>query len=174
MDSTRLLREPQFAKLCKALRMAARLELAYAKHHWQPIHAPKCRRNRARVWHANSQNARPTGTAALIRAYDTYQSQIYGKGAAQQDYEFLSEFTHPNGTALHTYYQWKNDGHLLSFELPSAISPASFINRCLVDMLRFINDLLKICEEETVRPRIVTALKAMIAAAERAGIARKE
>lgn len=116
----------------------------------------------------------PLALPALIKAYDTYQSQTYGKGDAQQDYEFLSEFTHPNGTALHTYYQWKNDGRLLSFELPPTISPASFINRCLLDMLQFINDLLTICEEETVRPRIVSALKAMIAASERAGIARTE
>jgi hypothetical protein len=116
----------------------------------------------------------PLALPALISAYDKYQLQIYGKADAQQDYEFMSEFTHPNGVALHTYYEWKNDGRILSFDPPPVISPASFINRCLVDVLQFIHDLLTICKEETVRPALVSSLRAMITASKQAGIARKE
>jgi hypothetical protein len=112
----------------------------------------------------------PLHLASLMNAYGKYQSQTYGNADAQQDYEFLSEFTHPNGTALQTYYQWKNGGRVLSFEMPPPISPVSFINRCLVDVLQFICDLLTICHEETVRPVIVIALNSMLAAYERAGI----
>jgi hypothetical protein len=52
----------------------------------------------------------PLSLAALINAYGEYQLQAHGKADAQQDYEFLSEFTHPNGVALYEYYEWKMRG----------------------------------------------------------------
>jgi hypothetical protein len=116
----------------------------------------------------------PPSVPALMSAYEKYQLQTYGAADAQQDYEFLSEFAHPNGAALHTYYEWKHEGRVLSFDQPPVISPASFINRCLVDILQFIYDLLSLCNEDTVRPALVDSLKAMIAASKRAGITRKE
>jgi hypothetical protein len=112
----------------------------------------------------------PLSLAALINAYAEYQLQTHGKADAQQDYEFLSEFTHPNGVALHEYYEWKNEGRIVSFDPPAPLSPASFINRCLADVLQFIHALLTTCKEETVRSAMTSALQAMIAAANRAGI----
>jgi hypothetical protein len=109
----------------------------------------------------------PLALPALIKAYDTYQSQTYGKGDAQHDYEFLSEFTHPNGTALHMYYQWKNDGRLLSFELP----PDNFSREFYQPQPRRYASIHPRSTDDLQRrngpTRIVSSLKAMIAASER-------
>jgi hypothetical protein len=105
----------------------------------------------------------------MIEAYNRYQAQTRGSAEAQQNYEFLSEFTHANGSALLSYYVWKQNGRVLSFTAPALQSPASFINVCLVDILQFIDDLLAIAGEGTVRSVISAVLRQMILAAKRAG-----
>jgi hypothetical protein len=72
------------------------------------------------------------------------------------------------------HYEWKNNGRILSFDVPSVTSPASFINMCLLDVLRFIHDLRTVAKEQSVRPAVIDALKAMIVAAKRAGIVFNE
>jgi hypothetical protein len=115
----------------------------------------------------------PLPLSSFINAYDKYQLQIHGKSDARQDYQFLSEFAHPNGAALQTYYQWNGDGTAIVFVQPPVLSPASFINRCLVDVLQFISDLLAISKEEAVRLAVLDSLKAMISAETRQQVREK-
>lgn len=65
----------------------------------------------------------PPALAAMIEAYNRYQAQTRGSSDAQQNYEFLSEFTHPNGSALLSYYEWKQNGRVLSFAAPPIRPP---------------------------------------------------
>jgi len=115
----------------------------------------------------------PLALPALIKAYDTYQLQTYGEG-------MRSRIT--NSSANLRTRMAPRSIPTISGKTTAAYSasshhrnlPREFINRCLVDMLQFIHDVLALSKEETVRPAIIGALKAMIAASERAGIVRKD
>jgi len=99
----------------------------------------------------------PLGVANVIAAYEECQRQRFGAGDAKDSYGLLSEYSHPNSLCMQQYHQY--DGRVVQFVTPSTGSPLPAVNWCLIDVMTFLNDLLGISLEQSVRPQVVSVLK---------------
>jgi hypothetical protein len=99
----------------------------------------------------------PLGIPNIITAYENYQSQTRGAKDIKDAYGLLSEHSHPNSACLQLYHRYEADG--LRFGDPEPLTPLPFANWCLIDWLVFLDNLLKLANETTVRPDIVALLR---------------
>lgn len=100
----------------------------------------------------------PLKIANLISAYEEYRSQQFGTEDAKDDYSLLSEHSHPNSACLQQYHEYSPDGRDLHFGDPAPVSSLPFVNRCLIDLLLFIDELLRLSNDTSVRPRVHSLL----------------
>lgn len=101
----------------------------------------------------------PLSVANIVAAYEEYERQQLGKGDAKENYGLLSEYSHPNSACIQQYHEL--DGPDVRFVTPSSGSPLPIVNWCLIDVMMFLDALLQISEERTVRPQVVSVLKAI-------------
>jgi hypothetical protein len=99
----------------------------------------------------------PLNIANVVAAYDEYQRQQFGKGNAKDDYGLLSEYSHPNSACIQQYHE--HSGRNMRFIDPSTGSPLPLVNWCLIDLLMFFDELLRISQEQVVRSQVVSVLK---------------
>jgi hypothetical protein len=95
----------------------------------------------------------PLEIANIVGAYEQYLFQKHGVKSAKENYGFLSEFSHPNAACLQQYH--KHGANPREVEIADAeppVSPLPFVNWCLLDLLRFLEALLDVGKETTVRP----------------------
>jgi hypothetical protein len=86
-------------------------------------------------------------------SYDAYLKRVYGT-ERKDDYGLLSEFSHPNAACLQQYHDNDTKGGDVRFVEPITGSPLPHANWCLVDLITFLVDLLRLCGEQTVRLRL--------------------
>lgn len=98
----------------------------------------------------------PLNIANIIAAYDEYLNQRFGKGNAKENYGLLSEYSHPNSACIFQYHDYSRP--TVRFVTPSTGSPLPFVNWCLIDLMLFIDELLKVSGEQTVRPEVASIL----------------
>ncbi|MGA2902765.1 MAG: hypothetical protein ABSD98_02970 [Candidatus Korobacteraceae bacterium] len=85
-----------------------------------------------------------------LKSYEAYLKQKYGT-EGKDDYGLLSEYSHPNGACLLQYHDTGAGGEV-SFVEPTSGSPLPDVNWCLVDLVKFLIELLRLSGEQTVRP----------------------
>jgi len=99
----------------------------------------------------------PLSIANVVAAYDEYRRQQFGKGDAKEDSGLLSEYSHPNSACTDQYHEYS--GREVRFITPSTGSPLPCVNRCLIELMMFLDELLRIGREKVVRPQVVCVLK---------------
>jgi hypothetical protein len=101
----------------------------------------------------------PLEVPNIVGAYEQYLSQRQGVKTAKDNYGFLSELSHPNAACLQQYH--KVGGNPRDVEIADAeppISPLPFVNWCLLDLLHFLDALLDLSKETTIRPSVSSIL----------------
>jgi hypothetical protein len=99
----------------------------------------------------------PVRVGIAVAEYEEYQSQILGLQDAKEDYGLLSELSHPNAACLQQYQTYFQDGNVAIeyVEAPAgASSPLPFVNRSLLDLALFLDQLLGLADETAVRSHI--------------------
>jgi hypothetical protein len=99
----------------------------------------------------------PLGVASVVAAYEEYERQEFGKGDAKDSYGFLSEYSHPNSACIQQYHEC--NGPDVRFITPSSGSPLPCVSWCLIDLMMFLDELLRLSGEQTVRPQVVSVSK---------------
>jgi len=88
-----------------------------------------------------------------LMSYEAYLKQVYGTDA-KDDYGLLSEYSHPNAVCLQQYH----DGDVLEgdfrFTVPTAGSPLPHANWCLVDLIKFLLNLLRLSGDQGIRSQL--------------------
>jgi hypothetical protein len=105
----------------------------------------------------------PLRIANVVAAYDEYQRQQLGSGSAKDNYGLLSEYSHPNSVCMQQYHEYV--GREVRFITPATGSPLPLVNWCLIDLMMFLEELLRIGRETILRPVVVSILKEMAALA---------
>jgi len=101
---------------------------------------------------------RPIRIGDAVTAYDEYLKQNHRKPDAQDSYGFLSEHAHPNSACLQLYHTYS--GNVVHFgDANPTPSPLPLANACLIDLLMFVRDLLRISRETKIQPDVVALLK---------------
>jgi len=95
------------------------------------------------------------------KSYEAYLKKVYGT-EEKDDYGLLSEYSHPNAACLLQYHDTDAGGDVRFVE-PASGSPLPDVNWCLVDLVRFLIDLLRLSGEQAVRPGL-EALAARLSA----------
>jgi hypothetical protein len=98
----------------------------------------------------------PLHVANIVAAYDEWERQQFGKGEAKENYGLLSEYSHPNSACIQQYHE--HVGPEVRFITPSTGSPLPIVNWCLIDLLMFIAELLRVGQEQIVQPQVVSVL----------------
>ncbi len=88
--------------------------------------------------------------------YDEYRRQRHGQTDAKDTYGLLSEHSHPNSACFLPYYQ--HIGREVRFVAPAANTSLLGEERCLIDLMMFLNVLLELGREKVVRAQIVAIL----------------
>ena len=101
----------------------------------------------------------PLRIGKAISDYEEYQSQRHGTKEAKDNYGLLSEHSHPNSACLQLYHKYSPNGIDLQFVDPYPVSFLPIVNWCLIDLLMFIEDLLELSHDITVRAGVVSLLK---------------
>jgi hypothetical protein len=101
---------------------------------------------------------KPLHISALMAEYEQYDASTTGRREVKDDYGLLSEHSHPNAACLTFYHQYEPNG-IVRFAPPQPTSPLPIVNWCLIDLLRFIEELLAAANESTVRREVVGVLK---------------
>jgi hypothetical protein len=99
----------------------------------------------------------PLGVANIISSYEVYQRQVHGDGDAKDSYGLLSEHSHPNSACFLPYCEYR--GAEVRFISPSSDSSLVGEERCLIDLLMFIEQLLKLGKERVVRKQLIATLE---------------
>jgi hypothetical protein len=90
-----------------------------------------------------------------ISAYESYRLQKYGQDDVKDTYGLLSEFSHPNSACLQQYHVIGTDGTMVvKYVEDYDASPLPFINWCLIDLILFVDGLLQLAMDTTVRESI--------------------
>lgn len=84
------------------------------------------------------------------KSYEAHLKKVYG-AEEKEDYGLLSEFSHPNAACLLQFHDTDAGGDVRFVE-PTSGSPLPEVNWCLVDLIGFFMDLLRMSGEQTVRP----------------------
>jgi hypothetical protein len=109
--------------------------------------------------HGQKYGATPTAASLpdpfrlkhALKSYEAYLKQKYGT-EGKDDYGLLSEYSHPNAACLLQYHDTDVAGGDVRFVEPTSGSPLPDVNWCLVDLVNFLIDLLRLSGEQTVRP----------------------
>jgi len=99
----------------------------------------------------------PIGIANIISSYEVYQRQVHGDGDAKDSYGLLSEHSHPNSACFLPYCEYR--GAEVRFISPSSDLSLVGEERCLIDLLMFLEQLLKLGKERIVRKQLIAILE---------------
>ena len=99
----------------------------------------------------------PLGVTNIVASYEEYRRQMHGHADAKDTYGLLSEHSHPNSACFLPYYQYI--GREVRFIAPSPDTSLLGEKRCLIDLMMFLNALLKLGQERAVRAQVVATLK---------------
>jgi hypothetical protein len=128
------------------------LSMAAMGNRWIKDHGPKYEPTAA-----FDEVPDPLNIANVVAAYDQYRSQHFGEGTAKDDYGLLSEYSHPNSACIFQYHEYT--GPHVRFVTPSTGSPLPAVNWCLIDLMMFLDELLRISREQVVQPQVLSVLK---------------
>jgi hypothetical protein len=98
----------------------------------------------------------PLGIANIVACYEEYRRQQYGRPDAKDSYGLLSEHSHPNSACFNPYCKFV--GWEVRFVPPSPDSSLLGEERCLIDLMLFIETLLGLGNEKTVRSQVIATL----------------
>jgi hypothetical protein len=98
----------------------------------------------------------PIGIANVVACYDEYLRQVGKKADAKDTYGLLSEHSHPNSACFNRYCNYV--GREVRFVAPSADASLLGEGRYLIDLLIFLDQLLKLGREKIVRKQIIAIL----------------
>ncbi len=99
----------------------------------------------------------PLGVANIVSCYEGYQRQVGKEPDAKDSYGLLSEHSHPNSACFNRYCQY--EGRQVRFISPSTDASVLGEERYLLDLLIFLEQLLKLGKERTVRKQIIAMLE---------------
>jgi hypothetical protein len=100
----------------------------------------------------------PLTIANVINAYGQYLHQRgLDKDEANDSYGILSEHSHPNSACLLFYRKYA--GSEVQFVVPTEGSPLPVVNWCLIDLMLFLQELLGLSHEKSVRLQVTHILK---------------
>jgi hypothetical protein len=99
----------------------------------------------------------PLSVANIVAAYEEWECQQHGRGEAKDNYGLLSEYSHPNSACIQQYHEYVPPE--IRFIAPSTGSPLPIVNWCLIDLLMFLDELLRISKEQVVQRQVVSVLK---------------
>jgi hypothetical protein len=112
---------------------------------------------------ASWETAKPIHIPHAVDEYEAYQAQHLGEPEALESYGFLCDHAHANAVCLARYYEYDENGAVVRFVDPDKGSgqPSflSFVNRCLIDLLLFLYELLGLANESVVRAKVHGTLK---------------
>lgn len=89
----------------------------------------------------------------VLKSYEAYLAKIYGT-EGKDNYGLLSEYSHPNAACLLQYHDTDVGGGETRFVEPTAGSPLPDANWCLVDLIVFLIELLRLSKEQIVKPEL--------------------
>ncbi len=102
----------------------------------------------------------PIRISKAVTAYDQYQQQSLGTAEAKDNYGLLSEYSHPNSVCLQQYHTYDDNGRDVRFgDTVENSSPLPIVNWCLIDLLMFSDELLRMSGDTMVEPTVVALLK---------------
>lgn len=93
----------------------------------------------------------PVRLKRVLKSYEAYLERVYGT-EGKDDYGLLSEYSHPNAACLLQYHDTDVSGGDTRFVEPTTGSPLPDVNWCLVDLIGFLIELLRLSREQIVRP----------------------
>lgn len=97
-----------------------------------------------------------------LKAYEQYQQEEYGKSDVEDSYALLSEHTHPNSACFNSYTQII--GREVHFVPPSTDSALLGEERCLIDLVLFLDALLRLGKEPNVRRQLRSVIDELLEA----------
>jgi hypothetical protein len=98
----------------------------------------------------------PIGIANAVSCYEEHQRQAGMTANAKDTYGLLSEHSHPNSACFNRYCTYV--GREVRFVAPSRDASLLGEERYLIDLLLFLDQLLKLGKEKVVRKQIVAVL----------------
>jgi hypothetical protein len=98
----------------------------------------------------------PIGISNVVASYNEYLRQAGKKADAKDTYGLLSEHSHPNSACFNRYCNYV--GRQVRFVAPSADASLLGEERYLIDLLLFLDQLLKLGKEKIVRKQIIALL----------------
>ncbi|HME31945.1 MAG TPA: hypothetical protein VKG65_04255 [Terriglobales bacterium] len=119
----------------------------------------------------------PVRVGRAVEEYEKYQTENSMEPEAKDSYSLLCDFAHPNAACLLRYQAPEENGTVIRFVDPDQDTQQEtflpFVNCCLIDLLFFIDELLKLANESTVRPKVKLVLDELAAAARQAAARRQ-
>jgi hypothetical protein len=97
-----------------------------------------------------------------LKAYEQYRKEQQGLNDVEDSYALLSEHTHPNSACFNSYTQIV--GRQVRFVPPSTDSALLGEERCLIDLVLFLDALLRLGKETTVRRQLRAVIDRLLEA----------
>ncbi|MGD0211689.1 MAG: hypothetical protein ABSB87_00565 [Terriglobales bacterium] len=97
-----------------------------------------------------------------LKAYEQYQQQQHGISDVEDSYALLSEHTHPNSACFNSYTQII--GREVRFVRPSTDSALLGEERCLIDLVLFLDTLLRLGKETNVHRQLRSVIDELLEA----------
>ncbi len=97
-----------------------------------------------------------------LKAYQQYQRERQGLDDVEDSYALLSEHTHPNSACFNSYTRFI--GPEVRFVPPSAESALLGEERCLIDLVLFLDALLRLGKETNVRRQVRAVIDELLEA----------
>ncbi len=97
-----------------------------------------------------------------LKAYEQYQQEQHGENSVEDSYALLSEHTHPNSACFNAYTQIV--GREVQFVPPSTDSALLGEERCLLDLILFLDALLRLGKEINVRRQLRSVIDELLEA----------
>lgn len=109
----------------------------------------------------------PIRVGKAVEEYERYQKENSMEPEAKDSYSLLCDFAHPNAACLLRYQAPEENGAVICFIDPDQNTDQDtflpFVNCCLIDLLSFIDELLGLADEVTIRPKVKLALDELMA-----------
>lgn len=102
-----------------------------------------------------------------LKAYEQHQKEHLGLNDVEDSYALLSEHTHPNSACFNSYTQIV--GPEVCFVPPSTDSALLGEERCLIDLVLFLDALLGLGKETNVRRQLRAVIDGLLEAQMRQG-----
>jgi len=97
-----------------------------------------------------------------LKAYEQYQKEQQGLSDVEDSYALLSEHTHPNSACFNSYTQIV--GPAVRFVPPSTDSALLGEERCIIDLVLFLDALLRLGKETNVRRQLRAVIDKLLEA----------